>query len=115
MSRIFLSVVLGLILSFPIIFQSIHAFEHHILVDNINCCSHHDDVQNKDFSNNYVFDNEVELCPILEYQIVYFLNDIPVLTEHNFLFIHDLKTPILAYHLIKYRDYKEPLRGPPLV
>jgi len=114
-TQTYLSIILGLIISFPILFQSFHAFEHHILVDNIHCCEHHQNDVKSNSDNDLTVDSELILCPILEYQIVYFLSDRQVLPVQNFVLIHELKTPILEHPLIEYRDCKNKLRGPPLV
>lgn len=111
-----MSFILGLILSFPIIFQSLHAIEHHILIDDISCCSLHKeepvDHQNKTLPN---IDSEEEFCPILEYQLIYFLNAKQVLPEQTFVFVYNYKTPILGHPVVEYRDCKNRLRGPPVV
>lgn len=111
----YLSFILGLIISFPILFQSFHAFEHHILADNIHCCDHHENDEKSNTDIDLIVDAELDLCPILEYQIVYFLSNKQVLPEQNFVLIHELKTPILKHPLIEHRDCKNKLRGPPLV
>jgi len=107
-----------MILSFPIIFQSFHAIEHHILEDNYHasCCSHQEKESNNHDKKDYSFvDTELELCPICEYQIVYFLDEKIGLAEQKFAFAKDNKTPILEHPDIEYRDCKNKLRGPPLV
>jgi hypothetical protein len=108
---------LGLIISFPIIFQSFHAIEHHILEDNyqVQCCAHHEDAQASDTSEATAsFDAQIDLCPICEYQIVYFLDEKQILPEQEFIFLHDLKTPILQQPVVQFRDCKNKLRGPPV-
>ena len=117
-SRTYLSFILGLIIVFPIIFQSFHAVEHHVLEDDFHvvCCEHNEEHQQ---SNKYEttpsYNIEVELCPICEYQIVYFLDNKPILPEQEYAFLHDLKTPILNHPIVQFRGCKNKLRGPPFV
>jgi hypothetical protein len=112
-SHKYLSFVLGLIISFPILFQSFHAIDHHILVDDISCCLHQDAAQSDSY--NLIFDGEIDLCPILEYQIVYFLSGSQVLPEHKITLVDDLKTTIFGHPIVKLGNSEILLRGPPLV
>lgn len=112
----YLRLFLGLIISFPILFQSYHAIDHHILEDDIHCCSiHHNELTAPETNSNALFDSTEDLCPILEYQLVYFLSAKQNLPEQSFVFDHDFKTPILEHPVVDYRDCKNKLRGPPIV
>jgi hypothetical protein len=116
-SRAYLSFILGLIISFPIIFQSFHAIEHHILEDNyqVQCCAHHENTQQSGPTEQAaILDTEIDLCPICEYQIVYFLNEAQIIPQQDFVFLHELKTPILNQPVVPFRDCKNKLRGPPI-
>ncbi len=116
-SNAYLSFILGLIISFPIIFQSFHAIEHHILEDNyqLSCCTHHEETQQPNNNEPTTkLNTEIDLCPICEYQIVYFLDESPIIPHQDFVFLHELKTPILVPPVVLFRDCKNKLRGPPL-
>ncbi len=116
-SHTYLSFILGLIISFPILFQSFHALEHHILVDDfeVHHCDSHNETESTSHNNHNSVEAELELCPICEYQIVYFFNEKQELVEQRFDFIIDFKTLILESPVVEYKDYKNKLRGPPII
>lgn len=116
-SQTYLGFILGLIISFPIIFQSFHAIEHHILENNyqVGCCAHNEEVDLSNTSaSSAIFDTKIDLCPICEYQIVYFLSEKQILPEQELVFLQLLKTPILNQFVVQFRDCKNKLRGPPI-
>mgnify|MGYP001186355274 CR=1 FL=1 len=109
------AIVLGLIFAFPILFQSVHAFKHHILAHHheVSCCSiHHHETETTE-NHQQAIDETLELCPICEYQIVSFPTPQPVQVVAKFQFI-DTRN---------YFHYSQPfahdvsqitsLRGPP--
>lgn len=108
-----MSIILGLIISFPILFQSFHAFEHHILIDHIHCCEHHEDDENS--NNDLTFGSELDLCPVLEYQMVYFLSEKTDLPETDIILLDEQKSTILHQDIDEFYLGNNFQRGPPLV
>jgi len=109
------TIVLGLIFSFSILFQSVHAFKHHIIAHHheVSCCSTHYHDNETAENHQQTIDETLELCPICKYQIVSFPTPQHVQVVAKFQFIDTRNYFQYSHPFTHGISQFTSLRGPP--